>query len=141
MPRKLLPDGYKAVYDHQRRYTAPRGATGNADARINPLGGRTICTIYDADRNPIAAGEARCRSDEHYVKRIGRGFSFSRALDDLRENTPVDAAIVAERLAHADTLAAQIIADRHADRRPRSTHPTPHQPAPTPPGPRHPDLL
>lgn len=114
MARQLLPDGYTVRFYHKRRF-GDIVDDHTCYTVLMPTGGCTICTIFDAQKEAVATGVARCRSDEHYVKRIGRGFSYSRALaalhDILNPPTPAERD-EAERLAEQARAAAQIEADK-----------------------------
>lgn len=75
-----LPAGYSVRYHHERE-REPVDADAFGD--ILPKGGRTEALIFDAEGNQVASGEAICRPDENFQKRLGRIVALGRALQEL----------------------------------------------------------
>ena len=79
-----VPDGCKVRYKHER---VVNWAGGRRTDDISPKGGRTIARILDAEGTELALGEAVCRPDEQFNKKIGRMVALGRALKALEERT------------------------------------------------------
>lgn len=85
-----LPEGYRVKYKHYRYVfrhdrqnhvlTALDPFMRRSPIHIEPCGGETRAVIYDEKNKVIGVGDAVCRTDENYVKRIGREIALHRAL-------------------------------------------------------------
>lgn len=85
-----LPDGHMARYRHHREMNVREHATPENVNKLvaSPKGGSTEAFVYNADKQLVAWGQAHCRPDEPYNKRLGRTVALGRALHDLEQGTP-----------------------------------------------------
>lgn len=77
----ILPDGYRAVFKHERQYRVVRATRMSQTDRtiMDPKGGTTHCKILDAEGNIVVHTTANCRPNESYVKSLGRTIAGGRA--------------------------------------------------------------
>lgn len=89
-----LPDGYRLVFKHERRYRCIRAKRMSEQDRtlMDPNGGVTHCKILDGEGNTVIHTTARCRPNEAYVKALGRRIASGRALGLLDEHLDEEAA-------------------------------------------------
>jgi hypothetical protein len=82
-----LPDGYRAVFKHERQYRVIRATRmGQTDRTImDPRGGTTHCKFLDSEGNVVVHTTARCRPNESYVKALGRTIAGGRAEAQLAQ--------------------------------------------------------
>ena len=52
----------------------------------SPLGGKTVCSIFDEDGERVGYGVAWCGPRDRYVKKIGRDISYGRAVRSMVES-------------------------------------------------------
>jgi hypothetical protein len=83
----MLPDGYRVVYKHERRYRVVRAKKMSETDRtiMDPRGGTTHCKILDPLGNIVIHTVARCRPNEGYVKSLGRTIAGGRAQIELNQ--------------------------------------------------------
>lgn len=96
--RKELEElGLEVVVVHSRKtksdikpYMYKLGWTPNPqfkDQEPSPFGGYTSVTIYKDQYIMVGRGEARCRDNEAYNRKIGYHTAFGRAIKDLKQKT------------------------------------------------------
>jgi len=49
----------------------------------NPIGGITVCGIYDSAANSISVGYAKCSKKDNFSKKLGRTISYGRATNPV----------------------------------------------------------
>ena len=89
MSLPTIPEGLTVKYQHRRNWTRP--VTMAYVFELDPRGGETVASVFDADGNLVASGVACCHAKDNYSKRIGRAISLGRALKQL-ETGPLDTA-------------------------------------------------
>lgn len=83
----VLPEGYRAWYQHERFYTEASSGIVH-----DPRGGETYCYVVPDRKGAhigeaIAIGRAVCNDRDNYNKAIGRQIALGRALKKLKENS------------------------------------------------------
>lgn len=94
-----VPEGFTVKYQHiriydpvimyglgqtvARKHERPQPLTVRVEWVINPHGGSTVATIFDAEKKAVATGITRCSTDDVYDKEKGRNRSLSNALHVL----------------------------------------------------------
>lgn len=89
MLEKLREEGYTVEVSHERLWPTQDTSLGPPETP-KPNGGTTVVLIFgDKEKTTLlASGEARCRSDERFDRKMGLAIAVGRAAKELYDTIP-----------------------------------------------------